>query len=378
MGAAGAAGAFAPDAPTPLNYGQITADTLLAQEQQQLGIGPFAGMGRLIDVEGPINREYNAQSLRNLRETLLGTAGGTREEQYTDYVATPASNLTFAEAAQQGLVERVGGSYLAPQWGLTDKGRQEGYLMPSWGGTGITRPAFNAATPRTRTVTEAASPGLLALLGETMPEIDALTSASQRRPREGEMADISTLGPGYLKALRSINPAQTGLLDRLTADAQSDLDSTYNPAEIRALTQGYRAAAGGLLADTGNAGAAAESFYMANNAYNRRRQNQDYARQIIGLHQALYGDPFLQITGRASGSLPAAGGALGQAAGVNADNGFSGFNPESSFAGSLANANFNAANAAEIAGANSRAGSVSGLMSMFGSLGGSYLSGKKK
>lgn len=234
------------------------------------------------------------------------------------------------------------------------------------------RALFGAPAEARGTANIAATPGLFNIMERAQPRLDALEAASKRAQREGELADVQALGGQYRQALQGINPDQTALRDLIYARARADLEGPGpTPFETHAFQQNYRTAARARLGNTGEAGAAAEAFYLADRRRQRELENRQLAQAMIGLDQALYGDPFLQITGRQSGSVPLAQSLFGQGQALNAGAGPRLFVPESQNAFDIAGFNANAVNAANIAAANNSAALGGALIGGIGSLGGS-------
>ena len=94
-----------------------------------------------------------------------------------------------------------------------------------------------------------------------------------------------------------------------------------------------------------------------------------YAAQLVGLQQAVTGDPFAAILGRSSQGFAAGQGAYGQAAGTVNGAGPALFNPESSYANNIYGGNQQATNAANIAQAQVNGGLLGGMMNMTGMVG---------
>ena len=89
------------------------------------------------------------------------------------------------------------------------------------------------------------------------------------------------------------------------------------------------------------------------------------------MNQAFYGDPFAAILGRPSGS--SAQGLVNQAQGFGPSQVF---DPYNQYFGEAYASNANAANAANIAGANNKAAIIGSMFSGLGSLGGGFLGGR--
>lgn len=332
-------------------YRELT-DTIRAQEETA---------GRTFALESEYQPRYQQLNLSTLRGMLLGQEGGERLEYFNEFV--PAT-----QRASGRYVDSTGRLIDEMQYRSLPVMQQRNYSpeMVMEGGYNQTR---------SRMVPTEQTPGLLDLLREVMPEIDELTQESTDRQRLNEAESIAKVGPEYLRALRQVNPDQTLLRDVLFGQAQEELDGELTPFERRQFQQSYRDSSRGRLGDTGQAGAAAESFYMQDRQYDRKKAGQDFATRMIGLDQALYGDPMLQITGRSGGTVPLASSILTQGQQVGAGAGPQYFDPMNSYAADLYNTNTNMAGSASIAAANRKAGLIGGGMNMFGDLLGGALQG---
>lgn len=362
LGIAGAAGAFAPDVPDAPNYGQMTRDA----QQARLDLLPANVNARLL-----YDPQIAALQSRINWQNLYGTPAGTRTEEYIDNQTRPASTLGISEAKQLGLVERVGGSYWSPVYGLTEAGRNEGYTL-HYNGNAISRPASTVSVPRTREVTTQATPGLLELAESAAPRLNALAADSASYARRRGIEDVTTLGPQAYRALREYDPFSTDLADTLYTQAKDDLalGSTLDEGTRREVEQDSLGRWSSALAYSPevavntrmNIGSAAEA---------RRRQRQAFAGTVLNQRSQLYGDPFriLNISS-ARNTAP-----------QQFDSTYASIVPDGDQAGSVAAGMYGQQagyrNNAEIAGYNSKMGGYSSLMGTLSGLGSSGLFKKK-
>jgi hypothetical protein len=194
--------------------------------------------------------------------------------------------------------------------------------------------------------------GMLALMGESGPELARINQAALRTQRAGDLADVSALAGSARTAYDQLNPEGAAMLKRINALRMEELENPYamSANQRRASEQNVRGAQGVRGLGMGPTDAFQEAMYLGDRQrglYNERLQG---AGQTIGMNQAFYGDPFQQILGRPSGS--SAQGLYQQAAGVGPDQVF---DPYSSYFGNAYGFNSNAQNASAIAGSNSKA-----------------------
>lgn len=177
---------------------------------------------------------------------------------------------------------------------------------------------------------------------ELQPRLSAIAERERKEKLAQDMALATEFGPQYLAAMRASNPEQFALRDRLVADAGSELalGDQLDPFEQRTLQQQVRAAQSARGVGTGSSDAAAEAYYTTAGAQNRRAQRRDFARSMIGLDQALIGNPFTSITGRDTGNAP------GAILGTAQQNSLAGrrdpFDPFNGYANDVFGSNFNA------------------------------------
>lgn len=163
--------------------------------------------------------------------------------------------------------------------------------------------------------------------------IDTLRAQSTAQ-RAADIGDVETLGGRATEAMLASNPAQRQLLELLNAQAVQGLQAgtTMTPEEARQVQQASRAAFAARGMGGTNAAIGDELLQQYNLGQQLLRQRQDFGGRVLGYNQAIVGDPFLQILGRPSS-------AMNNAQGLFAESGPSLFNPESAYAGNIANAN---------------------------------------
>lgn len=209
-------------------------------------------------------------------------------------------------------------------------------------------------------------PGMLEVYGD---QIAPLSDKVRRQQRESEFIDLAELGPKYFEAIREANPQQSALRDKLYAQAMSELDSTALTAdELATFTEGYRGASQGRLVDTGEAGAAAEAFFLVDRQRERRREGQQFANQVIALDQRLYGDPSLAILGRSTGASPVTGDIINPGMNTSQRGVQDDFDPFNGYASDLFNTNYNAGWADVFNVRNNNAARTAAFMELMGSV----------
>jgi hypothetical protein len=211
--------------------------------------------------------------------------------------------------------------------------------------------------------------GLLEVYGE---DIAPLSDRVRRQQRESEFTDLAELGPKYFEALRTANPEQSAMRDKLYAMAMGELENPgMTDDEATAFTQSYRGASQGRLVDTGEAGAAAEAYFLTDRQRERRRDSQQFASSIIAQDQRLYGDPSLAILGRSTGASPITGDIINPGMGTSQRGVQDDFDPFNGYASDLFNTNYNAGWADVFNTRNNNAARTAAFMSLMGSVMGS-------
>lgn len=221
------------------------------------------------------------------------------------------------------------------------------------------------------------SPRIAEMLSELQPTLDATQIESQRAFREADIAAVEELGPRATEAILASNPEAAALLKAMTAQANEEIASggALTPGQMREAQQQIRAAQSARgVATAGPAAANQEVRFTAAESEALRRRQQAFAANVLGLNQAIAGDPFMQILGRPGMSPMVAQGTFAQGAAFNPGNMF---NPESAYASDLHNTNFNADYNARIASANNTSGIIGGFLGGAGTALGGWLGRSK-
>jgi hypothetical protein len=284
---AGAAGAFNPDAPDPINYGQITRDAQQAQID-------------LLPAKTAAHNLYDPQTLalqQNLSwANLFGTPAGTRNQtwqdktEYTEDEYRKAYRVAFGTSNPADPNNKLNPS--------STKSLNE--IKLALGG-----PKYHYVD-RTRTVKTDAAPGLIKLMQTAAPELLGLNNAAESSARTQGISDVKRLGPAALAAIKNYDPAAAKGYDTLLNQAQTQVDQNgqLDPFMRRSLAQNIRGAQSARGMGQGPADADAEGYYLTASSEERRRKNQELLSAILGQRTAWEGDPFTQILSRTSGRMP--------------------------------------------------------------------------
>ncbi len=311
-------GCFAPSAEgTYRDYALETATNV----RSQIALAP-----EVLAAEREFQPQYLENSLNNLNLLLSGRPGGTR----TVTESTPTQAGWYD--ASGNLVSTAPMTATATGGAVGGANGRGGFAGPAFTGnfggatanamTGLTyRPAGSTTT--SREVQDSAVPGLL-----------ELAQMANRSQRAADVADVAALGPEARAALRASNPENARLLDLLNAQAEEGLlaGTGLTPAEQRQIQQASRAAMSARGLAGSNLGLGDELLRQYDVGQQLLRQRQQFAGNVLGYNQNLMGDPFMQILAR-----PGTG--LNQAQSVFGQSGPSLFNPESPYAGGIANSN---------------------------------------
>lgn len=320
------------------------------RDQYTEAMQQFQAQKQLAGPQLALQREFQPQQIalnqQNTRQYLSGTPAGHQTIQYQDYESQP----TYATTSTPGYRGVGGGGTVA---GQTVIGHHQVPVM------------------RSRVVDTPAQQGMLDYYqNEVGPQLSAIQAQSNTASRTADINDIQSLGPEVLAALRHANPEQTALRDELYSQRKEALDANgVSHWEKHQLEQNIRSSQSARGFGNGGNDAAAESYYVTANDYQRRQQSQADAAGMIGLDQSLYGDPYLQITGRQGGASPTGSAFLSQAGGQQLNQ----FNPFDPYGADVGTYNANAQNAAQIASANRSAGLAGGVLNLTGSLAGGLL-----
>jgi hypothetical protein len=271
-GLASAAGAFSPGMPGMPDYGRMSRDA----QEAELELLPRR-------VEARQRYDPVIAALQNIisEQSFFGAPAGQREESYTDY---------------EKRTRRVPVNY-----GPQDEAYYRSYgVYPMHAGpVGYTTEEYTVPVTKTRMVDVPATPGLIDLAERAQPRLSAL----QRVEREQALADVEGLGPRAMGAMRGYDPTLTGLLDRLGADAEEDLEAGYSlgPGLKREVEQAVRRAQADRGLGYGTTDVFTEAMNIGQAAEARRRERQQFASGVAGQRATVYGDPFVQVLGRSSG-----------------------------------------------------------------------------
>lgn len=205
------------------------------------------------------------------------------------------------------------------------------------------------------------SPGLLATLKQIQPELQSMSDASQSQQRAADIKALQDLGPAAVQALRSADPLQQALVQRLNSEATTGLDAGagVDPSLANVIGQRLRGRSAANGFGFGLPDAVTEAYAVGDRGQALRQQRQQFALQTAGVNAATGADPALAILGRPSTSGSGAQSLLG-AGQANAAAKAPDFNPFNSYASDLFNTNYNGQAAANIAGTNATAGIIGG------------------
>jgi hypothetical protein len=330
----------------------------------QQGLAPLR-----IQEEAKLQPYMTAQNLVNLDQFLTGTP----EMDIPQYAYEPA---VYRKTEKKGglfsggnLLAGVlsGGASMVPDiiGSKTGNGFTSGDLFGGGGGSGRELVRRERWTPN-GTVRRGAQRGFLDIYNNAI--IPTLTEA-QTKMRTADISDVKNLSPEMRAALRASNPAAAALLDELEGQAQGDLaaGASLNPSELRNIQQAARMGQSARGMGSGPIDNFEEALKSLN--YGRALQNdrRGFAGDVINQSQAFYGNPFQNILNRNS-TAGQAGGIAGQGLGGSRLGNY--INPESQYASDINSWNAQAQQMVTNAGAENNAAMISGIMSMFGNIGG--------
>ena len=221
------------------------------------------------------------------------------------------------------------------------------------------------------------SPQVVDLMGEIAPELQQQDIDTARMRREADVEDIEKFGKRAVDALRATDPKQQALLDMMNEQVLGDLSKggELDAYSERQLRQGKRSDLGARGLSPGDISALGVEELVVQEGRERRKANRfASAAQMAGINKATGADAALMITGRPSTvGAGVSGSVFGQGAAFNPGQLF---NPESQYAGSLANQNLQADLGYNIAKANAKNQMWGAGMSMLGSLGSAGIKSK--
>jgi len=216
--------------------------------------------------------------------------------------------------------------------------------------------------------------GLLELLGRAGPDLARINQQALTAQREGDIGDVRNLAGASRTAYEQLNPEGAAMVKRITELRMGELENPFamSPSQTREAQQAVRSAQASRGLGFGPTDAFTEALYLGDRQRNLFNERIAGASQAVGMNQAFYGDPFAAILGRPSGS--SAQGLVNQAQGFGPSQVF---DPYNQYFGEAYASNANAANAANIAGANNKAAIIGSMFSGLGSLGGGFLGGRR-
>lgn len=216
--------------------------------------------------------------------------------------------------------------------------------------------------------------GLLELLGRAGPDLARINQQALTAQREGDIGDVRNLAGASRTAYEQLNPEGAAMVKRITELRMGELANPLkmSPSQMREAQQAVRSAQASRGLGFGPTDAFTEALYLGDRQRNLFNERIAGASQAVGMNQAFYGDPFAAILGRPSGS--SAQGLVNQAQGFGPSQVF---DPYNQYFGEAYASNANAANAANIAGANNKAAIIGSMFSGLGSLGGGFLGGRR-
>ena len=291
VGIAGAAGAFTPDSPSAPNVGQQTADQINAQIAAT-----------------PAN--YKAQAEYNPKFAALNSTIA-----WQNLFGTPATQATTSTKHDAGWYDSSGNLMSTTRSAYQAAWPGQGYNSPGYGSYNLrgydSAAANKDANPNgyvwkdawTESGTQSVpgAPGQLDLAAAAQPRLLAMQTAA----RANDIGDVQSLAPAAMAAMRSYNPAVTGLYDSMDQQATAlvNTNGALDPFIQHSLQQNYRSgeASRGLAGGTGDA--AMEAYYQAATQEQRRLQNLSMAGTVAGQTAGYYGDPFQQVLSRTSGGI---------------------------------------------------------------------------
>lgn len=219
--------------------------------------------------------------------------------------------------------------------------------------------------------------GVLDMAARAQPQIDEMTRRSTTYQREGDVADVATLGPQATEAFRK--SAGTDEITRLLkeqAEEELSTDGILDPRLRREFNQVIGQGQAFLGKGYSGADLTEKAAFTAMQANQIRRDRQQFGQSVAGTLQATSVDPFMAILNRPGQAMAAGDSAWGKATGVKGAAGPSnmfGMNPYFEGVGDY---NANAMNASNIAGYNRSTALMSGIIQAGGSMAGAYGMGR--
>lgn len=289
------------------------------------------------------NPQFQGLNLQQLQSALFGTPAGQTTENMV------ANQAGYYNSAGQYLGAGGGTGANGAPTNRDRLGQATGKGMgtaPPTGGT-----FYNAGqTIGTRTVNQAAQPGLIGMLQDV---------------RGAELASLNALAPQAYSAMRAANPDQYALLDPMNTQARGDLalGGALNDDQTRRMQQMSRQAMAARGMSGSNQAIADELFRTYDLGNELQRQRQQFALGVGQLNQAASLDPFSSVLGTGNNLMSMGAGVMGQnplaqLLGMAQDNAMTAYNAQAS---------------ANNAKANNKSGLFGGLLGLGGSLGAAAL-----
>jgi len=148
-------------------------------------------------------------------------------------------------------------------------------------------------------------------------QISPALSRVQSAQRASDIGDVATYGRASRDAILASNPDNAILLEMLNEQARGDLaaGSSLTPEETRQMQQASRGAFAARGMSGSNSAIADELLRQYNLGTARQAQRRQFATGVVGVNNAVVGDPFMQILGRSGQSIGAANNLLQQGQG---------------------------------------------------------------
>jgi len=209
------------------------------------------------------------------------------------------------------------------------------------------------------------SPGLLQTMETLSPRIQQIANSTQASQRQADVEALQKYGPQAVAAIRSADPQQQVLVERLNREATQGLDAgaSLDPSLANTISQSVRARSAANGFGFGMPDAVTEAYAMGDRGQALRQQRQGFAGQVAGINAATGADPALAILGRPSSAGAGAQNLLGAGQMNAGGKGSPDFNPFNSYSADLFNTNYNGRAAADIAETNATASVVAGGLS---------------
>ena len=148
-------------------------------------------------------------------------------------------------------------------------------------------------------------------------QISPALARVQSAQRASDIGDVATYGRASRDAILASNPDNAILLEMLNQQARGDLaaGSSLTPEEQRQMQQASRGAYAARGMSGSNSAVADELLRQYNLGAQRQAQRRQFATGVVGVNNAVVGDPFMQILGRSGQSVNAANNLLQQGQG---------------------------------------------------------------